>query len=99
MISSDQIAELRKVYGEATSGEWSPGCLASDSTCNCAYVFSDHHMGSIATVSVDNGLNIVQGGNDSPSREEAIANLKLITMMKNTLIDLLDELEMLRGTK
>lgn len=62
-----------------TKGEWSvPHFAMNDVRCNCAYVLSEGHMGSIATVDIDNGLEIGKGGNDSPALEEAIANAHLI---------------------
>jgi len=39
---------------------------------------------------------ISDGGNDSPPANEAAANLQLISVMKNALPDLLDEIEALR---
>ena len=36
-------------------------------------------MGGIATVEVDNGKSIIDGGNDAPPLEEAKANQRLIS--------------------
>lgn len=62
---------------EFTSGPWSvPHFADPRSTCECKYVLSGHHFGSIAIVnwspddSVENGCN--------PPLEEAKANARLI---------------------
>jgi hypothetical protein len=51
--------------------------------CQCLYILNDGYCGSIADVSVDNGKNISEGGNDSPPLEEAIANAKIICEAPN----------------
>lgn len=62
---------------EFTAGPWSVPHFADPlSTCQCKYVLSDHHFGSIATVNwspddaLENGCN--------PPLEEAKANARLI---------------------
>lgn len=88
------IAKLRDLLSQATQGSWGAGHLANDDMkCNCRYVFSEGHLGGIAEVYVDNGKNIIDGGNDCPTLEEAKANLALIVAMKNALPGLLDEIE------
>lgn len=66
-------------------------------TCQCRYVFDEGHAGGIAEVYVDNGLNIVDGGNDAPKLELAQAYLRLLVGAANALPGLLDRLEELEG--
>lgn len=55
-------------------GAWGAGHLsADDHSCNCPYIFDSGCMGGIATVHVDNGLSISEGGNDGPPLEYAKA--------------------------
>lgn len=62
-----------------TKGPWSvPHMANSDVDCDCKYVLSEGYMGSICTISVDNGKPITAGGNDSPPLAEARANAHLI---------------------
>jgi len=93
-ISDAEIQNLKELLSRSTPGEWGAGCLGNDDVkCNCAYVLSDHHMGSIATVNINNGIkSIADGGNDSPSEDEAKANLNLIVQAKNALPSLLREI-------
>lgn len=94
MISSDDLTELRDLLSRATSGDWGEGHLTDDShPCDCRYVFSQGHMGAIATIGVDNGLSISHGGNDAPCLSEAKANLALIVKMKNLLPQMLAVIE------
>jgi hypothetical protein len=81
------LVELRELHAKATEGPWhATNHFADDSTpCNCAYILSDGYAGSICQISFDNGRNIADGGNDSPPREEAAANGKLIAAAKNAL--------------
>jgi hypothetical protein len=46
--------------------------------CQCRHICNGGYAGCIATVSVNNGLLVGQGGNDGPPLEEAIANMHLI---------------------
>lgn len=62
-----------------TPGPWHPGHFGGDGTCQCKSVVSEGYAGSVCTISVDNGLRIGEGGNDSPPRDEAIANMHLIS--------------------
>jgi hypothetical protein len=57
-----------------TPGPWTPGHIVDDNhSCACRYIFgNDGRMGSVATVSLDDGEN------DSPPVEEAKANSYLI---------------------
>lgn len=60
---------------------WAAGHLSDDThSCNCPYILNDQWMSGIATVSVDNGKRIVDGGNDAPPLEEAKANQRLISV-------------------
>jgi hypothetical protein len=62
-----------------TPGPWTVPHLAQDDCeCNCASVLADGYFGSVATISVDNGKRVGEGGNDSPPLEEAKANARLI---------------------
>lgn len=69
-----------------TPGPWHPGHLGSDSSCQCRYVLDEGHAGGICTVHVDNGKRISDGGNDAPSREQAIANMHLIAAAPDLLL-------------
>lgn len=62
-----------------TEGEWSLPHFADDNVkCNCVHVLADAYAGSICAISIDNGLKIADGGNDSPPLEEAKANARII---------------------
>lgn len=63
-----------------TPGPWYPGHLGDPETnCECRSIVGEGHAGGIAEVHMDNGIkSIADGGNDCPSREEAIANMHLI---------------------
>ncbi|MCH7909569.1 MAG: hypothetical protein IIB38_08130 [Candidatus Hydrogenedentes bacterium] len=62
-----------------TQGEWSlPHFADPTCKCDCRWILSEGCCGSIATINVDNGKRIIDGGNDSPPLEEAIANARLI---------------------
>lgn len=84
-----------------SSGPWYPGHLGDNAIdCDCAYVVDEAHMGGIATIHMDNGIkSISDGGNDCPSREQAIANMHLVASSPDLLdsvdmvYDLLDTLE------
>ena len=80
-LTNEQVAEIKAKALAASSGEWSAGCFSREgdtSGCDCKYIFSDGYCGSIATISVDNGLQVGEGGNDSPPLEEAKANQRFI---------------------
>lgn len=85
-----------------TPGPWYPGHLGDDNlSCECAYIVDEGHAGGIAQVFVDNGISsISEGGNDAPSRSEAIANMHLIAAAPSMLYSLdyvFIELETLGG--
>lgn len=63
-----------------TPGPWYPGHFVDDDhSCNCTGIVSEHGpMGGIASVHIDNGKAIGDGGNDAPPLEEAKANARLI---------------------
>lgn len=62
-----------------TKGEWSLPHFADEAVdCNCGSVLSEGYFGAIATVHIDNGKCVSQGGNDCPPLEEAKANAHLI---------------------
>ncbi len=78
---------MKKFKG--SPGEWFPGCLISNKLkCDCSCVFAEGYMGAVATVHVDNGLPISEGGTDDPPREEARANLLLLSQAKCLLFAL-----------
>lgn len=77
--TSDNIAAIEKALEGVTPGPWYPGHLGTDSTCQCRSIVDDGgYMGAIATVHVDNGLAVGDGGNDAPPAEEAAANMRYI---------------------
>jgi hypothetical protein len=63
-----------------SSSPWLGGhFIDPEHSCNCdGIVAFNGKMGSIATITIDNGKSISEGGNDGPSLEEAIANNNLI---------------------
>lgn len=63
-----------------TPGPWYPGHLGDpDTTCECRSIVDEGHAGGIAEVHMDNDISLIsEGGNDAPSREQAIANMHLI---------------------
>lgn len=93
------LAALRAIAEAANQGEWEAGCFASGSEgCQCKYVFCGGYMGSVATISMDNGRAISDGGNDSPSEDEARANLiHIATFDPPTVLKLLDMIEAKRN--
>jgi len=73
------LEELVAGLEGVTPGEWYPGHLGTDSTCQCRSIVDDgRYMGAIATVHVDNGLPVGEGGNDAPPADEAAANMRHI---------------------
>ena len=59
-------------------------CDATHS-CECRSILSERYAGSIAEITVDNGLLISEGGNDAPPREEAAANAARIVDCVNAM--------------
>lgn len=60
-----------------TPGPYDPGCITDDrSSCMCAYIFSPHHCGAVATVNYSKTTDIHDG--DNPTLEEAKANSRLL---------------------
>ncbi len=73
------IEAIEKAMEGVTPGPWYPGHLGTDSTCQCRSIVDEGiYMGAIATVHVDNGLPVGEGGNDAPPAEEAAANMRFI---------------------
>lgn len=90
------LKEMRDGLEGVTSGPWWPGHLADEnSTCDCASILAENgKMGSIAQVTIDNGLRIGDGGNDGPPIEEAKRNLAHIARCSpDNIRALLDEVE------
>lgn len=75
-----RMFEYKAPKGKFTDGPWYPGHLGDETIkCECRSIVSETCMGGVAEVFVDNGLPISDGGNDAPPREEAIANMHLIS--------------------
>lgn len=92
------LKELREIATKAsTCGRWSPGHLINDDiACNCAYVFDEVHPGAVATVHVNNGLSLADGGNAAPDLEIAKANLRFMaTFDPARILGLINEVERL----
>lgn len=71
-----------------TPGPWFPGHFVDDThTCDCKYILGPVHCGSIATINVNNGMLIGEGGNGSPPLEEAKANARLIAAAPDLLAE------------
>ncbi len=69
------LAEVEAREKAATPGKWYKPHLSDDATtCNCTYIFAESYFGSIADISIDNGKQISDVGNDSPPLHEAKAN-------------------------
>lgn len=66
----------------ATPGPWSlPHFAASDCNCDCRYVLAQYGgMGSIATISVCNRMEMPWGDDTGPDVPQAQANARLIAM-------------------
>jgi hypothetical protein len=98
-LTEEALSRLEELLKRCTQNDWSPGHLRDDSaSCNCAYIFADNgRFGCIATVEVDNGKSISDGGNDGPPLEEAKANQELIPTLKNMAPALLREIRELRA--
>ena len=75
------LEELKKDLIEGTPGPWV--ChYGSETECQCKHVLGEHGgMGSLATISVDNGLKIFEGGNDAPDEIQAKANARRIARL------------------
>jgi hypothetical protein len=70
--------EISAMLAAATPGPWD--ChYGSDAVCQCRSVVGMHGgFGSLAQISVDNGLPISEGGNDAPDEPQAKGNARLI---------------------
>ena len=80
--TDEALAEIIAGLEGVTPGPWHPGHMGDDgSACECATISSETCMGGIAMVLVDNGRRIADGGNDAPSRPEAIRNMRHIARM------------------
>lgn len=87
-------ARLRELAEAAGGGIWFAGHLCRDDhSCDCPYIFDEGHAGGIATVHVDNGLPVSEGGNDAPERKLAQAHQSFIAAANPaTILALLDAL-------
>ena len=78
--------EAERLAEKATPGPWDEPHLSCDGVkCNCTYVLCQGYMGAIATIHVDNGLRVSEGGNDDPPLVEAKANGTLIARSRTLL--------------
>jgi len=78
-LTDEQIAAIRDGCEGATSGPWHPGHLGEPGRCQCTSILSETGiMGAVASVHVDNGLKISDGGNDAPPKDQAAANMRHI---------------------
>jgi hypothetical protein len=93
LMTSAEIRAIRERAGKATHGPWHGGCLGSRGKCQCRYIFDEGHAGAVGEVYVDNGKSISDGGNDCPSRKEAIANLLFIVHSRTDVPALCDAVE------
>jgi hypothetical protein len=84
------IKKLNELFEKTTQGKWGTGCLGSGNSCQCSYILNEGIAGAIATVHIDNGLLISEGGNDAPPREEAIANMNFIAEIHNSYMDIIE---------
>lgn len=79
-----------------TQGPWHSGCFVDSKDgkgCQCTFITADGYCGSIATVSVWNGIEgIADGDNDCPKHDEAVANSKLIAAAPDLLKACIDAL-------
>lgn len=73
-----ELADLQKITSE---GPWYDGHLGNEkATCNCTFITNEVYCGGIATVGVSNEIgSISEGDNDSPPKDEAVANMRFIT--------------------
>jgi hypothetical protein len=74
-LTQQELAEIREREGAATPGPWHPPHLSDpNSKCQCGSICEEGYCGGIATIHVDNGKDIGEGGNDGPPLAEARAN-------------------------
>lgn len=88
-ISTKDLCEIiEELDSKASPGPWYPGCFMEDaSNCKCAYIFDDIHMGAVATIHIDNGIQrVVDGANDCPPLDEARANALLISRYRTLAV-------------
>lgn len=77
----NDLDQLKKDIKLGTAGEWMVH-LGSESTCQCPYVVGEFGpLGAIATININDGKLISEGGNDSPPLEEAKANARRISRL------------------
>jgi hypothetical protein len=75
LLSPELLEEIRLIETEVTSGPWYPPHLSDpDSVCQCRSIVEEGYCGGIATVHIDNGKLVGDGGNDGPPLKEARAN-------------------------
>lgn len=85
------LYKLEALAKAAGGVAWHAGHLCRDDhPCDCAYIFDDGHAGAVASVHVDNGLPIADGGNDAPETELAKAIQRFIAAANPaTILDLI----------
>lgn len=73
------LAEIVAGLDGVTPGIWYPGHLGTEGSCQCRSIVDDGlYTGAIASVHVDNGMLVGEGGNDAPPADEAAANMRHI---------------------
>ena len=97
-LTSERRREIAARAVKASQGPWYPGHIGDKTIeCECRSILNEGYCGSIATVSVDNGKSIGDGGNDSPPYDEAVANGQFIAHARADIPDLLAEVEALEA--
>jgi hypothetical protein len=84
-----QLANLAQLASLTSEGPWHAGCLVKEGPCNCPWITNGAYNGSICDVSIDNGKQISDGGNDAPPLEEAKGNMNFIVAARNLDYDAL----------
>ena len=82
-----------------TPGPWYPGHLGDEGTCQCRTIVCEGLAGGIASVHVNNGIaSISDGGNECPPKDEAVANMHLISSAPDMYEALKRLVEYYKGT-
>lgn len=81
-MKDSELEQLKKDIKIGTNYGWHSH-LGSNSKCQCQYVVGETCLGAIATININDGKKISDGGNDSPPLEEAQANARRIANLPN----------------
>lgn len=96
-LTDEQLQEIEARANAATPGPWFEPHISDDNCkCNCRSIVNEGYCGSVATVSLDNGNRVGDGGNDSPPLEEAKANGRFIAHSRQDIPALLAEIKALK---